>query len=76
MYRAAVLASSLRLYVKSGGRIIPTRGVGIMKMLALASQITGKPYKRTEASKAADDVSAWAKEMKAALPHVTRESEQ
>ena len=68
--RAELLASSLKMYVSSGGRIIPTRGVGITKMLQMATGYTGKKYKRTEASKAADDVKKWADEMKAALPKI------
>lgn len=68
--KALTLWSAIRLYVRSGGRIIPTRGVGITKMLALATQFTGKKYKRSEAAQAADDVKKWADEMKAALPVV------
>lgn len=65
--RAEVLASSLRLYAKTG--IIPTRGVSGARMLKLATGITGKNYhKRGEYVKAADDVKKWADEMKAALP--------
>lgn len=69
--RAVMLASHLRLYHKCG--IIPTRGVGIMAMLKMATAITKKPYKRTQILAAADDVQKWADEMKAALPVVTRE---
>lgn len=64
--RAAALASSLKLYAVA--KIIPTRGVTITKMLAIATGITGKRYKRGEALKAAADVEKWAREMKAALP--------
>lgn len=66
LYRAKLLASSLKLYARSG--IIPTRGVTITKMLAFASAYTGKRYKRGEAMKAHDDVQAWAAAMMAALP--------
>lgn len=70
--RAELLASSLRLYVTSCGRIIPTRGVGIRKMLSMATGYTGKKYKRTrnDYMNAADDVKKWADEMKAAIPKV------
>lgn len=68
--KAELLASSLNLYVASGGRIIPTRGVGITKMLQMATSYTKKKYKRTEALKAAEDVKKWADEMKAALPKI------
>lgn len=66
--RAAALASSLKLYAKA--KIIPTRGVTVTKMLAMASDLTGKKYKRGDALKAAEDVTLWAREMKAALPQV------
>lgn len=68
--RAELLSSSIKMYVSSGGRIIPTRGVGISKMLEMATGYTGKKYKRKEASIAADDVKKWANEMKAALPKI------
>lgn len=68
LFRARMLASSLRLYAKTG--MIPTRGVTITKMLALASHYTGKPYKRGSAAIAADDVKAWADALALALPHV------
>lgn len=64
--RAELLASSLRLYDKC--KIIPTRGVTATKMLKMATGYTGKTYKRGEYVRAADDVKAWANEMKAALP--------
>ena len=65
VYRAFMLASHLKLYAKSG--IIPTRGVGITKMLALAGHFTGKAYKRGEALKASEDCLAWAQTMKLAI---------
>ena len=64
-YRARVLASSLRLYARTGIR--PTRGVGPARMLQLASAITHKKYKRGEHMRAADDVTQWADTMLAAL---------
>lgn len=66
LYRARLLASSIRLWIKS--KIIPTRGVTITVMLRHATGITGKPYKRGEAQRAADDVTAWANAMVSALP--------
>ena len=58
MLQGRVLASSLRLYVKTG--MIPSRGVTITYMLKLAEQITGQKLKRGEALKAAEAVQAWA----------------
>lgn len=67
-FRAEVLASSLKLYAVA--KICPTRGVGPAAMLKMATGYTGKKYKRGEHLKAAEDVSKWAAEMKAALPKV------
>ena len=69
LYRVASIASAIRLYVKCG--IIPTRGVGIMKMLAIAGTYTGKTYKRNGATQAVEDLNVWVQTMKAALPHET-----
>lgn len=66
MYRAALIATSLKLWVKTG--IIPTRGFGITKMLAEATRITGKKYTRKTATQASADVTLFVQEMKAALP--------
>lgn len=65
-YRAATLRGSLKLYAEC--KIIPTRGVTITKMLAMATKYTGKKYKRGEALKAANDISKWIDAMRSALP--------
>lgn len=67
-YRATVIACGLRLYANA--RIRPNRHWTPTAMLAAASQITGKRYKRGEYLKASDDVTEWARTMKAALPVV------
>jgi hypothetical protein len=71
LFRAMTLASSLGLYAKCG--ITPTRGVTITKMLVMATQYTGKKYKRGDAAKAQADVKLWCDAMKAALPIEVRE---
>ena len=68
LFRAMSLASSHGLYAKCG--MIPTRGVTITRMLAMATEYTGKKYKRGEAAKAQADVKIWCETMKAALPVV------
>jgi hypothetical protein len=68
LFRALTLKSSLGLYAKCG--MIPTRGVTITKILALATEYTGKKYKRGDAAKAEADVKAWCDAMRAALPDV------
>lgn len=67
-FRARTLKSAIQMYVKSGGQIIPTRGVGITKMLAMASEYTGNKYKRTEAVRAIDELSVWIATMQSAIP--------
>lgn len=65
-FRAFTLRQSLERYAKFG--MIPTRGVTITRMLTMATDYTGKRYKRGEALKAAADVRVWCETMKAALP--------
>lgn len=65
-FRARSLRSAIQLYVKSG--LIPTRGMGITKMLTLATEFSGVKYKRTEAQRAIDDLSIWIATMQSALP--------
>lgn len=64
---ASQLKAHIRLYMRAG--IVPTRGVGIMKMLQLAHEITKHgPYRRAQAYQAVQDLSDWCATMKAALP--------
>jgi hypothetical protein len=68
--RAITIASGLKLYVNTGGKMKLTRGAGINFLLLMAQQFTGKRYTRKQAMQAHDDLIAWANEMKAALPVV------
>lgn len=66
-FRVKVLKSSIGLYRKT--KIIPTRGVTITMMLAMATQITGKAYKgKTKCEAAEADLATWIDTMRAALP--------
>lgn len=67
-FRARSLASAIQLYVKTNGQVIPTRGMGITRMLATASEFTGVKYKRTQATQALDDLNIWIATMQSALP--------
>lgn len=67
-FRARSLRSAIQLYVKSGGQIIPTRGMGITNMLKAAGEITQTKYKRTQAAQAIDDLTIWIATMQSALP--------
>lgn len=66
LMRAKVLASSLTLFAKTGLR--PTRGVTGTMMLRFATEITGKPYKRSQHELAAEDVRTWCRTMACAIP--------
>ena len=72
LFRARMLASSLRLYAKTG--TIPTRGANLKFMLGMACQYTGKRYRvsKAQAMLAAEDVKAWADALALALPHEVR----
>lgn len=66
LYRAITLKQSLLLYHKI--KMIPTRGVTPTVMLTMATEYTGKTYKRGQYEQAATDVDVWVQTMKAALP--------
>jgi hypothetical protein len=66
LMRAITLASSLRLYAKTG--LIPTRGITASVLLRIATEYTGKIYKRGQHEQAAADIRVWIDTMKAALP--------
>jgi len=68
LQQAITLRSAIKMYIRSGGQIIPTRGMGITKMLALTTNITGKKYKRTQTEDAMRDLHIWIETMKSALP--------
>ena len=67
-FRARALRSAIQMYVKSGGQIIPTRGMGITNMLKSATEFTNTNYKRTQAQMAIDDLTIWIATMQSALP--------
>lgn len=68
LFQAVQLRSAINMYVETGGRLIPTRGVTITKMLAFATRLTGQKYKRTQAKQALVDLDAWIATMRIALP--------
>lgn len=69
LYRAGLLHMHIGLWIKT--KMIPTRGVTITRMLAMASEFTGKRYTHKQAAQACADLDVWIKTMKAALPSVT-----
>lgn len=67
LYRAQLLLSHIKLYLKTG--IIPTRGVTGPKMLVLAMSITKNEYKGNgKYDRALVDLRNWVETMKAAMP--------
>lgn len=66
VYRAAAIASGLRLYAKSGMK--PNRAWTPTAMLRAASEITGQKFKPRDYLGAADALSAWAQATAAANP--------
>lgn len=68
LFRAATLASGLRMYANTGMRL--TRHVSPTQMLKMAQQYTGKEYRRGQHMVAANDMKVWIDTMKAALPVV------
>lgn len=66
LFRAITLKSGISLHQKCG--MIPTRGMTITKMLAMAEEFTGKKYKRGDHQGAIADLQVWIDTMKAAMP--------
>lgn len=68
-FRATALAASIQLWVDTG---LTYRRLGIRKLLALATEYTGKPYRATKqgGGVAAADVRQWAQTQAATLPKV------
>lgn len=71
LFRALTLRNHLHLYIKTG--LIPCKGMGITKMLALSTEFTGQKYKRSQTAQAISDLTVWIETMRSALP-VTHES--
>lgn len=70
LLRARTIASALRLYARTGMKA--NRAYTPSNMLAAATGITGKQYKRGQYVQAADDIKVWADNMELALPVVQR----
>lgn len=66
LYRALSLMNAISLHKKSG--IIPTRGMGIMRMFKQAQEFTGQTYKRGEHDRAIHDLHTWIQLMRSSLP--------
>lgn len=66
LFRVNMLKSSIKLWMKTG--MMPTRGIGIQKMLKMASTYTGRKYKKSEAAYAVEDLHNWVTCMVSALP--------
>ncbi len=71
-FKAAHLRAALRLFARTG--IKPTRGVGGRQLMALATEITGKPYKARAYDQAVADLDVWLQTMRGAL-HVEDQRE-
>ena len=66
LYRAIMLMNSIALHKKSG--LIPTRGMGIMRMFEQAQEFTGQTYKRGEHERVIRDLHTWIQLMRSSLP--------
>jgi hypothetical protein len=66
LFRVNMLKSSIKLWMKTG--MMPTRGIGIKKMLKMAEVYTGRKYKTSEAAYAVEDLHNWVTCMVSALP--------
>jgi len=69
MVRAITVKSGITMHLRTGGRMMITRGWGITKLLAAAGGYTGKKYKRSQQQEAVDDLTVWIETMRSAIPH-------
>jgi hypothetical protein len=67
MFRVITLKGAIKLHRQTG--LIPTRGVTISKMLAMAGEITGEKYKRGQHERAEADLQLWIDAAKASMPY-------
>ena len=67
-FRAIAIAQALKLYAKTGMKV--NRAYTPTRMLAVASSMTGKTYKRGQYAQAGEDLQNWADAIKAKLPVV------
>jgi len=74
MFAAASLRGAIGLYLET--RMKASRVHTPTRMLAAASAITRKPYKRGQLAQAHADLTVWIETMKAALPVIDREAGQ
>lgn len=65
LYRAITLKAALNLYAKT--KMLATRNATPTAMLQMATEYTGKTYKRGQHAQAAADVDVWVQTMKAAM---------
>ena len=68
--RVRMLNSAIRLHWRTG--MIPTRGITITKMFAMATQYTGKAYKRGDHVAALADLGRHIAALEASMPVVQR----
>lgn len=70
VFRCAALMSAIGLLSKG---IKPSRGWTMKRALAMASQYSGKHYKRGEHEQAVRDLRVWKETMRSAIPTETME---
>lgn len=66
LFRAISVRAALTMYARTGMKM--TRGATPTVLLAIATEYSGKAYKRGQYDQAAEDVRIWVETMKAALP--------
>jgi len=65
LFRAKMLRSAIKMLAVG---LKPTRGFTAKKALAMASEYTGKAYKRGQLAEARADVEVWIHAMESAIP--------
>lgn len=66
--QVSTIIQGLKMDIATGGHMILTRGATPTKLLQMATEYTGKKYKRTQKQQAIDDLEEWRNLMLSALP--------
>jgi hypothetical protein len=67
LYRAAMIKSGIKLHRDTG--MLLTRGATITKLFGMASEYTGKKYKRGQHNAAIADMEAWIETAKLSIEY-------
>lgn len=75
LMRVQTIISGINMNIRTGGKMVLTRGATITKLLDMATGYTGKKYssrKPADKEQAVKDLTVWFNNMKSTIPTETR----